>query len=954
VPKSFITTAKLQSESTDDAQLTHGKASSDIAIDKETLDGKEVTDNQNVETQGKSQDQNDIDSEPQDGENLAVDEIAEVEPEIKDHIEIEPQEGESLAANETAEAEGQNDIETEPQEGNKLVVNKTVKLNAGSDENELKESQIQEITSETEGISEGQVNIDATPPSKKKLDEETKQNVESEGKSNTKTDSVKKERLVVMNARELNPVTKDDDQNQESKETKSKDTDSFELTTEVTSEIEIDLSEENEISTQGEEVKIQNITKSESKQQDGDNLVGIESINGTADTAEAASSKERLKDKKKGNMEGQLEGKAKIKVEGKVKSKEKITSNGETEDASKGKEDENSRSNEKDKVEDKVESKAKENLDSEAKVKVGSKGTAIGESKTKIKGEGKAKAKGKGKSKSEGKAKDKTVGKEKAGVDIEGDILDLEQVVDDTPAAKVKGQITEEGVATLQGSEQDQDGLDLKTEGSGQNGGNEDESLFIEETPRTRGNQHGLDSIGKNQQENSLTPEERPRTRVGTEETNEDSKVAPVVEEMPRTSVKVQGNAESDTNLQDGKEEQNLKDAKMLEEMPRTDVKAKGEKDTKGKKDGESEQEAILDETEEAMQMTQEEEQGKINISNTSDVLDTGAWLANWLMAIGLYAGRQERPWSRDSKEPLDDLPNIYIPNELTGNQIVRALKLTGKEQMVIEENEYLNFLNFNLIQNDDFDETNETSEDYDREPRQSTIAQFLDKEDGRFVFSEYFINQTMAFVQSPISRHSDSDPLSSQLGDDVIDAILEVLASARVKTSHSSWDDMIKDIDEQYQQMMRILEKRSMVKKTDGFYTVTKSGTELVHKALNATILKAQELWRFRDWQNDYEQYKAYKDFNERIGQMIQSSAAILHLPSEISWANIKATIQIMYKKAIPQVHLYQFLTRTLDYLEVDTNVKGVSKLSPFVTQLLVDAMWGMFGYSHPLRILT
>ena len=71
-------------------------------------------------------------------------------------------------------------------------------------------------------------------------------------------------------------------------------------------------------------------------------------------------------------------------------------------------------------------------------------------------------------------------------------------------------------------------------------------------------------------------------------------------------------------------------------------------------------------------------------------VLDTGAWLANWLMAIGLYAGRQERPWSRDSKEPLDDLPNIYIPNELTGNQIARALKLTGKEQMVIEENEVM------------------------------------------------------------------------------------------------------------------------------------------------------------------------------------------------------------------------------------------------------------------------
>ena len=69
-------------------------------------------------------------------------------------------------------------------------------------------------------------------------------------------------------------------------------------------------------------------------------------------------------------------------------------------------------------------------------------------------------------------------------------------------------------------------------------------------------------------------------------------------------------------------------------------------------------------------------------------VIDTGAWLANWFIAIASYASRQERPWRRRYEGPVEDLPNIYIPNELTGDEIVRALKLTGKKQMVVEENE--------------------------------------------------------------------------------------------------------------------------------------------------------------------------------------------------------------------------------------------------------------------------
>ena len=53
-----------------------------------------------------------------------------------------------------------------------------------------------------------------------------------------------------------------------------------------------------------------------------------------------------------------------------------------------------------------------------------------------------------------------------------------------------------------------------------------------------------------------------------------------------------------------------------------------------------------------------------------SIVLDTLAWAANWITSVGLYAGRQERPWGRDDSAAHEDLPNIYIPNELAGSEI--------------------------------------------------------------------------------------------------------------------------------------------------------------------------------------------------------------------------------------------------------------------------------------------
>ena len=69
-------------------------------------------------------------------------------------------------------------------------------------------------------------------------------------------------------------------------------------------------------------------------------------------------------------------------------------------------------------------------------------------------------------------------------------------------------------------------------------------------------------------------------------------------------------------------------------------------------------------------------------------VFDTAAWVANWIVSVGSYAGRQQRPWRRSPDETLENMPNIYIPQQLTANEIVRALKLTGKPQMLVEKNE--------------------------------------------------------------------------------------------------------------------------------------------------------------------------------------------------------------------------------------------------------------------------
>ena len=136
-----------------------------------------------------------------------------------------------------------------------------------------------------------------------------------------------------------------------------------------------------------------------------------------------------------------------------------------------------------------------------------------------------------------------------------------------------------------------------------------------------------------------------------------------------------------------------------------------------------------------------------------------------------------------------------------------------------------------------------------------------------------------------------------------------------------------------------------------DGFYTVRKGCTDIIKQLIERYILARERRWRVRD-ENDFHQVRDYEAFEERVFNMINSAGAIVMLPKELTWSGVKTAIQAMYKKAISQIHVFQFLTKKLEYIELDKEV-GISKLSPFITQAFTDNLYWMFRYMTPLRQL-
>lgn len=299
---------------------------------------------------------------------------------------------------------------------------------------------------------------------------------------------------------------------------------------------------------------------------------------------------------------------------------------------------------------------------------------------------------------------------------------------------------------------------------------------------------------------------------------------------------------------------------------------------------------------------------------HTSDVLDLGAWVGTWMVALGAYAGRQERPYRRQDDSPKDDLPDVYIPNELSANEIEKAFSLAGKKQAVIEANEMLNYLEW---------------------ISRKTLC--VELKDGYFhthptqfpTIKDFLLNE-------------------AELDQGMVDTVMELAESIKMKSKFDDWNDMSAELDRIYQEIVSKGTEKNYIKQTDdGHYTLTKTITDTVKKVVNDTILSHERRWRLRD-ENDFEAFKDYEKFEENVNNMIGSGAAIVHLPRDLTWDGIKSSVQTMYKKAIPQVHLFQFLTKKIQYLTLDNSV-GLSKLSPVATQAFMDSLYWFFP--TPLR---
>ena len=87
-----------------------------------------------------------------------------------------------------------------------------------------------------------------------------------------------------------------------------------------------------------------------------------------------------------------------------------------------------------------------------------------------------------------------------------------------------------------------------------------------------------------------------------------------------------------------------------------------------------------------------------IKLSNPFSVIDGTAWFAYALMALSLYVFRQpsyvldQGPFSHR----WENLPKIFIPNNLTGPEIGRALRTSSKAQILAENNKVGPFFQFN------------------------------------------------------------------------------------------------------------------------------------------------------------------------------------------------------------------------------------------------------------------
>lgn len=262
-------------------------------------------------------------------------------------------------------------------------------------------------------------------------------------------------------------------------------------------------------------------------------------------------------------------------------------------------------------------------------------------------------------------------------------------------------------------------------------------------------------------------------------------------------------------------------------------------------------------------------------------------------------------------------MPEVFIPSELTGNQIERAFRMAGTKQAVPEINELLKYLEFTATR--------------EGEP-------WLLLEDGHFKPTENCIKQLKDLMST--------EDLFNGVDEKMKETLVVMSEELKLKEQYEDWDDLSAEINRIFKGITgKLLEAGYIKLNEDGFYTLTKAVTDLVKMMVQDKILAEQRQWRVRD-EDNYNEVREFEEYEENIVSAIDSGAAILQLPQDMDWAGIKSSFQAMYKKALPQVQLFQFLTKKLTYIDLDRDSK-MYKLSDFLTKNMVDSMHWAFRWT-------
>merc|ERR1719206_210859 len=143
---------------------------------------------------------------------------------------------------------------------------------------------------------------------------------------------------------------------------------------------------------------------------------------------------------------------------------------------------------------------------------------------------------------------------------------------------------------------------------------------------------------------------------------------------------------------------------------------------------------------------------------------------------------------------------------------------MTAEKQAVVEENEFKDFLDFQVMKRDA------------GVPDIQRVARYVDEQDGYFVPSPEFINDTLVELRQ--------QGINETIIADVIDIINRISWSTYESYDYES---AVYEIEQGYNGLMKLLYQKDIVNYDDDHYTFTKTAQELVRAILDMTIFSSE-----------------------------------------------------------------------------------------------------------------